>query len=217
MFSVFCESSSRFATVALISRLTVAAMGFPLVISALKFPLGTPLFQSAALLQFPAVPVHVLLLCATAPTAKIPPSITTHTTPARRTHADTDFKPTLFTGLPQERRRNGLTPPNFEQCAFHPSHKDSALTKHLKVDSLSQHKRNAREILHNSQSRVLRIPGNRVATGVAISKATVRIELLCTEWPKKAICPSTFRPTAVEILRSCTTSNRIVQLWGMIR
>src|ERR1700722_1455656 len=87
MFNVFWVSSSRFAIVALISRLTVATPGFPLLISALKLPLGTPLFQFAALLQLPVVSVHVLLVWAELPAARTPHSTAKHNAPPRRTDA----------------------------------------------------------------------------------------------------------------------------------
>src|ERR1700756_2720359 len=102
MFSVFCVSSSRFAIVALISRLTVATPGFPLLISALKLPLGTPLFQFAVLLQLPVVSVHVLLVCAELPAPRTPHSTTKHNAPPRRTDAIRSFKPSLFMISPPE-------------------------------------------------------------------------------------------------------------------
>ncbi len=103
IFNVFCVSSSRFAIVALISRFTVATPGFPLLISALKLPLGTPLFQFAALLQLPVASVHVLLVCAELPAARTPHSTAKHNAPPRRIDAIRSFKPSLFMISPPER------------------------------------------------------------------------------------------------------------------
>src|SRR6266436_4757421 len=101
MFSVFCVSISKFAIVALISRFTVATPGFPLLISALKLPLGTPLFQFAALLQLPVASVHILLVCAELPAARTPHSTAKHNAPPRRIDAIRSFKPSLFMISPQ--------------------------------------------------------------------------------------------------------------------
>src|ERR1700757_2767337 len=110
MFSVFCVSSSRFAIVALISRLTVAVPGFPLLINALKLPLGTPLLQFAVLLQLPVVSVHVLLVWAELPAARTPHSTAKHNAPPRRTDASRSFKPSLFMISPPERHVRAHVP-----------------------------------------------------------------------------------------------------------